>query len=27
MALKNLKITIDDLLFSKRMHDRIGMET
>jgi len=27
MALKNLKITIDDLLFSKRMHDRIGVET
>ena len=26
MALKNLKITIDDLLFSKRMHDRIGVE-
>ena len=27
MALKNLKITIDDLLFSKRMYDRIGVET
>jgi len=27
MALKNLKFTIDDLLFSKRMHDRIGVET
>jgi len=27
MALKNLKITIDDLLFSKRMHDRMGVKT
>jgi len=27
MCLKNLKITIDDLLFSKKMHDRIGVET
>jgi len=27
MALKNLKITIDDLLFSKRMHDGIGVKT
>jgi len=27
MTLKNLKITIDDLLFSKRMHDGIGVKT
>jgi len=27
MSLKNLKITIDDLLFSKRMYDKIGVET
>jgi hypothetical protein len=27
ICLKNLKITIDDLLFSKRIHDKIGVET
>jgi len=27
MCLKNLKITIGDLLFSKRIHDKIGVET
>jgi len=27
MALKNLKITIDDLLFYKVMYDRVGVET
>jgi len=27
MYLKNLKITIDDLLFYKVMYDRVGVET
>jgi len=27
ICLKNLKITIDDSLFSKKMHDKIGVET